>query len=101
MGTVAPIRALHAMRNIGHGDPLKNTSPYFGVSNTKAAKWGAHVYVPLCRTKPEAEWCADGKCLCKRKGNLKWFGQAHGKEYRLPKAAEGPKLHLPVLGHVF
>ena len=61
-----------------HGDPLKNSSPYHGVTfNSTYKKWGAQVYLPLCRNKPEAAWCAEGMCKCKRATKPTWLGQAH------------------------
>ena len=87
-----------------HCDPLKKSSPYHGVSFRKdTKKWRAQVYLPLCRNKPEAAWCAEGMCECTRGGNPTWFGQAHPtqevaaraydsalRKYRLPKATHPP-----------
>ena len=87
-----------------HGDPLKKSSPYHGVTFRKdRKKWTAQVYLPKCRLRPEAAWCAEGMCECTLKGNGKMLGQAHATEeaaarrydralrdYRLPKATHPP-----------
>ena len=89
-----------------HCDPLKKSSPYHGATfNSRSKKWGARVYLPLCRNKPEAAWCAEGMCEleCTRGGNPTWFGQGHPtqevaaraydsalRKYRLPKATHPP-----------
>ena len=66
-------------------------------------KWAAHVFLPLCRTRPEPAWCAEGECECTRKFNRKSLGQDHPtqevaakahdralRKYRLPKATHPP-----------
>ena len=87
-----------------HGDPLKKSSPYHGATfNSTSKKWGARVYLPLCRNKPEAAWCAEGKCECTRSDNRLWLGKAHLtqevaakahdralRDYKLPKETHAP-----------
>ena len=64
-----------------HGDPLKRSSPLNGVSFRKdTKKWTAEVYLPKCRLRPEAAWCAAGMCECTRRDNLKMLGQAHATQ---------------------
>ena len=87
-----------------HGDPLKKSSPYHGVSFRRdSKKWKAHVLLPMCRLRPEAAWHAEGECHCTRTGNKKPLGDAHPtqeaaarahdralRDYRLPKATHPP-----------